>query len=735
MDAILAMSDLPSNNLQGLWEFMKSRDFKNLPVDKQQAIIMIVRETAPKVGKLIGEFLTSRKESSCPDSNIDLEKEYREKIKDLIDGMMDKASHLTDQPRVVLNLGNREKLFEIIQKILNKWDTIIHGNKVKNIENMLLEEADISNRITLNGWESSTLFYKKAFSDLFNMQNDHERCTFIYNSDMELGSLAYNIYKACAKQPLALLLVGGLLSLKPTAYNIWKTVKDELDMITEPNDNVTADHMGKIFSYCYNDLPYFLRPCFLYFACYPIGFEIPATSLTQIWIAEGFVEEEDKQTSLETTANKYLDELVQRSLVFVSRRSLSGTIKSCRLHHSIHEFVTQQSYKEQFSVANPDQEDIETRLRIAIYPDNKKQCMEVKNNHIRSILAFDFDRNVLESAIFLKVLALRNSAIPVTTLPNMIYLQYLGLRGSNISELPKNIGDMENLQTLDVRDTSIETLPESLWNIKTLRHVYVKPNPQTKGPPSTTHIDNLHTLKTVAVHKSWLENIPHFLVHLRKLALSNWDNLDWKSISKLLSHTDNLISMTIMGKNIPSKFVDLRVFPNLETVKSMKLYGEWSGKKLFIDNINFPPNLTKLTLTKSGLKEDPMPILERLQVLKFLSLQDGAYIGKQMVCSTNGFPQLQFLELSKLENLEIWVVGWKALLKLSILRLVHCRKLKQLPNFHFVTINDIDDDDIDDHCWKPNQLPNFHFVINDDDDIDDDDIDDNDDDIDDDIDD
>ncbi|XP_078153016.1 inactive disease susceptibility protein LOV1-like [Carex rostrata] len=706
MDALLDMSgmlsdtrklfDLPSNNLRGLRELMKSRYFKELTVGKQQDIIMIVRETARKVGKLIGEFVgQARKESSS--SQNDLPKEYREKIENLIKDLMDKVrDQLGSSKGFMLNFENREEFLEKIENWLNLWDTIIQNNKLKNIENMLLEEADISNGITLNSEERGALFYKKAFPDLFNMQNDHERRMFYYKLVMELGSLIGEISDACEQQPLALLLIGGLLSFRPMANNIWKMVKNVLDSITWRNKRIiTTDHMRQIFTYCYNDLPYFLQPCFLYFACYPIGFEIPATSLTKMWIAEEFVEEEDKQTSLESTANKYLDQLVQRSLVFVSKRSISGTIKSCRLPRSIHEFAIQQSHREKFLVVNPNQKEIEFWFRLAVYQDNENQYTEV--NHIRSFLAFNCHRIVLGSAMLLKVLALRNSTIPLTTLPDMIYLRYLSLRGSNISKLPENIGDMENLQTLDVRDTSIDTLPESLWNIKILCHVYVKPSPQIKGPPSETHIENLHTLKTVAVHESWLNKFPHFLIHLRKFALSNWDNLDSKFIFNLLSRMDNLISMAIMGNIIPSEAIDIRAFPNLETMKSAKLEGEWICRKLLIDNVKFPPNLTKLTLTKSSLKEDPMPTLERLRALKLLILQDEAYMGKQMVCSADGFPQLQFLKLEKLENLENWEVKPAAMSQLTTLRVVQCQKLitnhpylGNHPNLNHVTDKVID---------------------------------------------
>ncbi|XP_078151040.1 inactive disease susceptibility protein LOV1-like isoform X2 [Carex rostrata] len=394
---------------------------------------------------------------------------------------------------------------------------------------------------------------------------------------------------------------------------------------------------------------------------------------------------------LETTAYKYLDELVQRSLVFVSKRSFVGTIKSCRLPHSIHEFAIQQSYMEGFSVVNPNQKEVESVIRLAVYQDDKKQCTEVKNNHIYSFLAFNFDRNVLGSVMLLRVLALKNSAVPVTTLPNMIYLRYLSLRGSNISKLPENIGNMKNLQTLDVRDTIIDTIPKSLWNIKTLRHVSVKPSPQIKGPPSEAHIDNLYTLKTVAAHESWLKKFPHFLIHLRKLAFSNWDNLDSKYISNLLSHMDKLISLAIMGKIIPSEVPDLRAFPNLQTVMSMRLEGEWTCRKLIIDNVKFSPNLTKLILTKSGLKQDPMPTLERLQMLKFLSLQDEAFIGKKMVCSAKGFPKLQILELKKMKNLENWEVEQGAMEELCKLRVNQCRNhIGNHPNLNHVTDKVID---------------------------------------------
>ncbi|XP_078179206.1 disease resistance protein RPH8A-like [Carex rostrata] len=646
-------------------------------------------------------------------------------------------------------------------------DVVINSlHDIKSMEDLLLPNANSSNRRLTNDEKSVAILLITAIPALRELKDPNKMFRYLLELTTELDNLPEQISQACEGQPEALLLIGSLLSVKPRAYDTWERVKDDLVKIKKLNDELdnlpelisqacegqpealvsvmsllsvkprpddtwsrvkddllkmkddlvkikeskngaSNNHMWRIYTYCYDDLSYFLRACFLYLACYPMNYEIPARSLIEIWIADGFVEEQDGET-IEETANKYLEQLVQRSLVWVSKRSNSGAIKYCRVsRQSIHEFCIKKSREDKFLVVNPKEQEMGSRSvhRVAFNNDDKKQHTQGEFNDILdgaySVLCFDFDMNVSGKNILgqinypdLDVLELRKCAMPHTFPPDIYFcdLKYLGLRGSNISELPKNIGN--NLKTLDVRDTNIKTLPESLWNIKTLRHVYVNPSLQIKGPPSTANIDDMQILKTVTVHESWLKNFPQFLSNLRKLALSNRSNRDnpdpksnpyWKSISNLLSHMDNLLSMTIIGDIVPSEFVDIRAFPKLKTVKSIKFEGEWICRKLFIDHVKFPPNLVKLTLTKSGLKEDPMSALERLQALKYLSLQGGAYTGMKMICSANGFPQLRFLELLKLENLEIWEVKPMAMSQLTTLRVVQCQKLKNPPNLEHVT--------------------------------------------------
>ncbi|RVW73487.1 Disease resistance protein RPP8 [Vitis vinifera] len=65
--------------------------------------------------------------------------------------------------------------------------------------------------------------------------------------------------------------------------------------------------------------------------------------------------------------------------------------------------------------------------------------------------------------------------------------------------------------------------------------------------------------------------------------------------------------------------------------------------------------------------------------LRSLKLLAKSYLGKNMLCSLGGFPQLRVLNLWKLEQLEEWNVEKGALQALRHLEIRFCRSLKILP--------------------------------------------------------
>jgi hypothetical protein len=100
----------------------------------------------------------------------------------------------------------------------------------------------------------------------------------------------------------------------------------------------------------------------------------------------------------------------------------------------------------------------------------------------------------------------------------------------------------------------------------------------------------------------------------------------------------------------------------------------------------FSSNLAKLTLRFTWLEEDPMATLEKLPNLKILRLLGLGLLGKNMVCSERGFPQLQSLVLSYLYHLEEWRVEEGAMPSLCRLEIEGCMRLRRIPDgLRFVT--------------------------------------------------
>lgn len=96
-------------------------------------------------------------------------------------------------------------------------------------------------------------------------------------------------------------------------------------------------------------------------------------------------------------------------------------------------------------------------------------------------------------------------------------------------------------------------------------------------------------------------------------------------------------------------------------------------------------HLTSITLSHCCLEKDPMPILEKLLELNEVTLGARSFVGKTMVCSKNGFPKLQKLLLSELEEWEEWIVKQDSMPRLHSLIIRRCGKLKMLPDLRVIS--------------------------------------------------
>ena len=76
----------------------------------------------------------------------------------------------------------------------------------------------------------------------------------------------------------SIVTVAGLLSRIPSTPKMWQQI--------EVNDG----QLGSILYLSYNHLSPHLRKCFLYMAAFPQHYDIHASELIKLWVAEGFIE-------------------------------------------------------------------------------------------------------------------------------------------------------------------------------------------------------------------------------------------------------------------------------------------------------------------------------------------------------------------------------------------------------------------------------------------------------------
>lgn len=494
------------------------------------------------------------------------------------------------------------------------------------------------------------------------------------------------IVKKCGGLPLAIVVLGGLLSIKEATYNEWLKVLQSLHWQLKQDPLQCED----ILALSYFDLPYYLKSCFLYFGLFPEDFEISARRLVLLWAAEGFVQPRGVEP-LEDVAEDYLEELIGRSMVQAATRTSNGRIKTCRVHDLLRELSVTKAEEDRFlEVIHKDAKIVSlgplTRgRRLAIHfsvPPTKNTAK------VRSLLCFDPSEHIfikMKRFKLLRVLDLEGAYISRldSAVGEMFHLRYLGLRGTWLKRLPSSVCHLLNLQTLDLRSTFVSPFPTEILGLQQLKHLYFNDLQKMVLTPFThTHLSNLQTLVGLYISgtSTVIDNGLYKLTNLRELGLCSHPSMQEEPLAKWIFNTKNLECLKVNATNRSEEFITSAI-PQLDFSSHThlhKLHLEGLITKTF-DIQYFPTNLVELSLKSSMLMEDPTKTLEKLPNLRILKLKQSAYVGKEMVCSSGGFPQLQFLKLSFMNSVRTWRIEEGALSNLRRLEIVECKYLKIVP--------------------------------------------------------
>ncbi|XP_011088084.2 putative late blight resistance protein homolog R1A-10 [Sesamum indicum] len=532
------------------------------------------------------------------------------------------AEELAD--RLYKNLKGRRYLI-VMDDV---WDT-----KAWDDVKRFFPDDNNSSRVILTTRESEVAVYANPGSSIHHMSLlspeaswDLLRETVFGQEDgpYELEKIGREIAENCRGLPLAIVVIGGLLSRDIKGEN-WEHIAQDVYSAMARND---GDQFMEILSLSYNSLSHHLKPCFLYMGVFPEDYEIFVSQLIKQWVAEGFIKPRTPK-SLEELAEDYLSDLINRSLVEVRRRKHNGEIKTLIIHDMLRELCLRKARDEKFlqimkSQSHGFPQDRKNQRRVSIHSDRLLPLNVVHDSYLRSLVYFCdlHSSNHLVSFIVsfrllkvLNALTIRFSEFPFGIL-ELVHLEFLAFCYTNKLWLPASIRKLRNLQTLVVylRDVSMfhpdDTLylPSSIWEMPKLRHLMFERGflrsssfEEIKGV-----LENLQTLSDVTnlkCTKEVLETMPN----LKKLGISYvHDTLtEWSSY----------------------EFNNFIYLHKLETLKCVFVTRDASARQPLPLNLAFPPNLKKLTLSGCRISWEKMIVVGSLPNLEVLKLRDNAFEG------------------------------------------------------------------------------------------------------------
>lgn len=212
----------------------------------------------------------------------------------------------------------------------------------------------------------------------------------------------------------------------------------------------------------FEELPIYLKNCFLYLAHFPEDYAINVGELSYYWAAEGIQRPRyyDGATTREV-ADGFMEELVKRNMVISERDFRSSRFETCHLHDMMREVCLLKAEEENFLQIVDASARISTTTsqspcksrRIVIHSCD--DSFRIKNPKLRSLLVRGSRWMWMASCLsftslqLMRVLDLSDAKFEGGKLPSsigkLIHLRYLSLCQAHVSHLPSS---MQNLKLL-----------------------------------------------------------------------------------------------------------------------------------------------------------------------------------------------------------------------------------------------------------------------------------------------
>ncbi|CAN6338795.1 unnamed protein product [Urochloa humidicola] len=540
----------------------------------------------------------------------------------------------------------------------------------------------------------------------------------------ELIGEANQILQRCCGLPLAVAAIGGLLATKPRAPMEWKKLHDHLG--SELRANPGLEETKNVLTSSYNALPYHLKSCFLYLSVFPRHREMLQTRMVWRWMAEGLIVR-SRDMVPEDVGELYFNQLIGRSMIqpVTNWVNLNNRIKTCQVHDLMREIILANSIEENHLLLLDEQSSNSSstwalpsdKVRHLVVitgaggrhgrQDTSDALQSINLSHVRSVTVVG-DRvpslSILSKMRMLRVLDLEDCPSAKDTdlkrVGELRHLKYLGLRRTNIAELPAALGRLKFLQTLDLRGTKVTVLPQGVTSLEKLRHLLAGSDMSNYGHTSTAvrrqgtsaaqldprngvrlpqgieKLRNLHECGRINVGQGAQRTLNDIgkMAGLHYLGVTDLTERDGPGFCDTIHRLHGLGDLEVRSRAHGSlQFLDMISSPPPHLL-ILRLFGRLGrGLPAWVTSLR---EVTKIKLLATELVQDAIDMLGELPSLVALHLWRKSYVEHELHLRAGKFRRLKLLALDSLDSLESLVVEKAATPHLEWLWLYRCVALR-----------------------------------------------------------
>ncbi|XP_057809670.1 probable disease resistance protein At1g58602 isoform X2 [Salvia miltiorrhiza] len=612
----------------------------------------------------------------------------------------------------------------------SQWEGLKHAFHVQDLQSKILvttrqkDVAEIGFSVELgllNMKDARELLKKKAFP--------HGRSPEFAFEEKALDRIGKEMVQKCGYLPLAISLLGGVLR-KKSSIRDWELVNDNINTFIyrgEGHDGRDSE-IDAVLNLSYENLPYYLKPCFLYMGVFKEDESIYVDHLYLMWIAQGMVSNENirgRDETLMDIAELYLSELASRSIVQVEIDDLipSRKYRRCKLHDVVRALCLKMGEKEDFGVQILEYQGrkfstlppgvlLHTKIRHLVIHFKEEVELEHEgltitsaedtSKHLRSFrMIIHEDLGIFEfppqSIVnFQKFKLLRDLVIErfrfvgrklPREITNLVHLRSLRLQRCELDKLPSSIRNFVYLDTLDLFGSSNVRVPNVLNKLFRLKHLvlpdYDKETIGNYRLRLDEGVDELESLMGLDSSVHELKRITR-MKNLRRFSAEIHDNESLSAIVNAIATNWNKLQYCAVeikdGCQVTSE-EGLMILKQLFTCPILNYLGiSIELGELPVSSDFISSKLATLSLSFCEIEDDPMGILGRLPCLVELYLRQRSFVGEEMRCPAFSFPRLKSLVLDRLPRLREWRVEQGAMPLLFGIHIQCCPHLEMVPD-------------------------------------------------------